>query len=114
MQRPPPSDPASLAAYERPLRETLGASGSVAELVEIAATQYDGGLRAVRDASAQAGIGVLDLDARMLAELPAADADRVWASYFRDHAHFTPAGNAAVGRALASLLVDGHVVDVRP
>ena len=114
VQRPPPSDPTALAAYERPLRETLGAGGSVPALVEIAATQYDGGLRAVRDASAQAGIEVLDLDARMLAELPAADADRVWAGYFRDHAHFTPAGNAAVGRALASLLVDGHVVDVRP
>ena len=114
VQRPPPSDAAALAAYERPLRETLGASGSVAELVEIAATQYDGGLKAVRDASAQAGIEVLDLAGRLLAGLPAQGADAAWAGYFRDHAHFTPAGDAAVGAALAGLLVDAHVVDARP
>jgi len=114
VQRPPPSDSVALAAYEQPLRKSLGASRSVAELVEIAATQYDGGLRAVREASAQAGIEVLDLAGRLLAELPAQGADVVWAGYFRDHAHFSPGGDAAVGHALAGLLVDAHVVDARP
>ena len=114
VQRPPPADAAALAAYEAPLRNALGTRRDVATLVEIARTQYDGGLGAVRAASAQAGIAVLDVASALLADLPAERADVVWAGYFRDHAHFTPAGNAAVGRALASLLVDGHVVDVRP
>lgn len=114
VQRPPPSDPEALAAYERPLRETLGGSRDVAAVVEVARAQYDGGLSAVLDAAAQAGIEVLDVASRLVAELPAEGADVAWAGYFRDHAHFTPAGDAALGAALAGLLVDAHVVDVRP
>jgi lysophospholipase L1-like esterase len=114
VQRPPPPDPEALAAYEAALRARFGDRPDLQTMVAIARNQYEGGLQAVVAGSAQAGIGLVDLASRLAAELPPEDADAVWAGYFRDQAHFTPAGDAAVGRALAGLLVDAHVVGARP
>jgi len=109
VQRPLPPPGAARAAYEEPLRRNLGDDQDLAALVMVALAQYHGGLSAVDAATAQAGIERLDLASMLPGELPAQDADVVWAGYFRDHAHFTPAGNAAVGRVLARMLVQARL-----
>jgi len=109
VQRPPPVG-AALRAYEQPLRRSLGADRDVLTLFMVAQAQYQGGLRAVDAATAQAGIQRLDLATMLLGELPAQDADVVWAGFFRDHAHFSPAGNAAIGRVLARMLLQQQLV----
>ena len=114
VQRPPPAGGAALAAYEEPLRRNLGGEKDVPALVEIAQTQYQGGLQAVVDAAGAAGVEQLDLAGRLLADLPIDGADVVWAGYFRDHAHFSPAGDAAIGRSLARLLVEERLVAAGP
>lgn len=113
IQRPPPADADGLARYEAPLRNTLGQAQDVPALVEVARAQWTSGLQAVTDGCAQAGIPIIDVASRLEAELPATDTERIWSGYFRDQAHFTPAGDAALGHALAGLLVEQQLVPGR-
>jgi hypothetical protein len=110
VQRLPPTDAAALAAYEGPLRDALGGERELPTLAAEAREQWLTTLEAVTAGSAQSGIEVLDVASRMEAELPASDTESTWAGYFRDHAHFTPAGDAALGKALAGILLERQLV----
>ncbi|HYN63244.1 MAG TPA: SGNH/GDSL hydrolase family protein [Candidatus Limnocylindrales bacterium] len=110
IQRPPPSEPGALARYEEPLRNNLGGEHDVAGLIEIARERWTTGIDAVVSASTQAGIEILDVATRLESELPATDTETTWSGYFKDHAHFTPAGDAALGRALAGILLERQLV----
>jgi len=69
----------------------------------------------VEAAAAANGVPLLDVAGAMLARLPAdpAAAERTWAGYWRDHNHFTPAGDRALAEALLPLLRDAGLVTVR-
>ncbi|MGQ0553566.1 MAG: SGNH/GDSL hydrolase family protein [Planctomycetota bacterium] len=108
VQRPPPRDAAALAVYEAALRRNLGSAGTLPEVSARAEEHWRSGLDLVTASVTAAGLPLLQAGARMESRLPAdpAAADALWASYFRDHAHFTPAGNAALAEAVALELAE--------
>jgi|GEM_PF-5937015 len=102
-QRELPQGPALRAAWEELLAARGEPDADVATLAADARALHAAVLAAVEQGAQAAGAPLIDLAARLPDTLPADRdaADTQWTAWFRDALHFTPAGNEAVGHAVA-------------